>query len=893
MNIEKLRVLNGPNYWSITHHKLIQLTLNLESLENPLTNKIPGFNNRLKTFLSLLDRPKHANNDQDEFLVSVREGVCINSVVQQIAKELQRVAGMKSCFGQVSQTSKAGVYNIIFDYELPRAGQYAAEAAVRIAEALISGDTYDPQQDIDQLKQIWEEDAFGPSTGSLVQEAERRNIPCIRLDDGSLVQLGYGKFQKRIEATIASTTSNIAVDLAGDKEATKRILASVHVPVPKGEIIHSEEELKLAIEAVGYPVVIKPRDGNQGKGATINITHMQEATAALKLAQQHSNEVILESYIAGDDYRALVIDYKFVAAALRKPAAVIGNGVSTIQELVDEVNKDPRRGNGHINVMTKIIINEASLQLLAKKGYTLNTVLPKAEECFLKTTANLSTGGTATDVTDDVHPENIQMFERIARTIGLDICGIDIMATDLSIPIRKTGGAVIEVNAAPGFRMHLQPSQGKPRNVAAPVLDMLFPIGQNASIPIIAITGTNGKTTTTRLIAHMSKKAGFYTGYTTTEGIYLDDHMVVEGDCSGPSSAQVILKDPVVEMAILECARGGILRSGLGFNQCDVAVITNIASDHLGLGGIDTIEDLANVKSVVAQAVKKDGYAVLNADDDLVYEMRKKLNCNIALFSMDENNERVKQHVANGGIAAVYAKPYVVILSGSSKIKVQRVQDIPITFDGKAAFNIANVLGATLAGAVSNFSMDVIREALHSFLPCAEQTPGRLNIFNFNDFTVMVDYAHNPHGLRAVGAFIDSMNASCKQGVIAGVGDRRDEDLISLGEEAAKIFDDIIIRLDDDLRGRTADQIFSLVTEGIKRVDATKNIMYEPKELTAIDVAITKAKRGSLIVFFTDNVQDVLDRVIQHLHDEQSLRPKARRKLSPMERFPFLKNVAV
>jgi cyanophycin synthetase len=893
MKIEQLRVLNGPNYWSVARQKLIQMRLNLEEMEEFPTNKIRGFYNRLQNMLPSLHEHRCSEGVPGGFFHRVQQGTWMGHVIEHIALEIQTLAGMETGFGRTRGAGKNGVYNVVFSYIEPRAGKYAARAAFRIVEALISGEEYDVNADIERLKQIKESDAFGPSTGSLVQEAERRNIPYIRLDGGSLVQLGYGKFQKRIEATIASTTSNIAVDVAGDKEATKKLLASVQVPVPQGAIVYDEEELAEAINDIGYPVVIKPRDGNQGKGATVNINDSAEAVEALKLAQKYSKAVICEQYITGNDFRALVINYKFVAAALRKPAAVVGDGIHTIQELVDAVNKDPRRGNGHMNVMTKIIIDDASLQFLQKKGYTLDSIIPMGVECFLKTTANLSTGGTATDVTDEVHPENIRLFERIARNVGLDICGIDMMATDLSLPYHKTGASVIEVNAAPGFRMHLQPSQGKPRNVAAPVLDMLFPETQRPSIPIIAISGTNGKTTTTRLIAHICKKAGFCTGYTTTEGIYFNDNLIVAGDCSGPASAQLILKDPAVEMAVLECARGGILRAGLGFHQCDVAVITNIAEDHLGLGGIDTIEQLARVKAVVAESVSPEGYAILNADDDLVYEMRNNLSCNIALFSLDENNERVKAHVRKGGMAAVYAHPHVVLMKGSERIKIEKVKNIPITFEGKAEFNIANVLGATLAGVVSNFSIDVIRKSLLSFVPSAELTPGRMNIFNFNKFSVMVDYAHNPHGIRAVGKFISSMKACPKTGMIAGVGDRRDEDLVAIGEEAAKIFDEIIIRLDKDLRGRTAEEIVGLITSGIRKISSKKKITYKPIELEAVDTAIQQARQGSLVVLLTDNIGEVIERVKAHLQNEQPLQEQPQKgKLAPMQRFPFLRNVA-
>ena len=477
---------------------------------------------------------------------------------------------------------------------------------------------------------------------------------------------------------------------------------------------------------------------------------------------------------------------------------------------------------------------------------------------MLKATANLSTGGTATDVTDEVHPTNISLFERIARIIGLDICGIDIVTTSLSTPLKENGGAVIEVNAAPGFRMHLEPTHGTPQNVAAPVIDMLFPNGQQGVIPIVAVTGTNGKTTTTRLLAHMAKKAGHLTGFTTTDGIYIDGEKVVSGDCSGPSSAQFVLKDPAVEFAVLECARGGILRAGLGFPFCHVAVVTNVAEDHLGLGGIDTIEKLARVKSVVPETVLPTGYAILNADDDLVYEMKDRVQGKVALFSMYENSLRIKRHTQDGGLAAIYSHNSIVILQGNKKIKIDKVVNIPITFGGKAEFNIANVLGATLAAFVCQFNLDDIRHGLQSFVPSPESTPGRMNMFQFPDFTVMVDYAHNPHGINAIGKFVKSVKASLKIGIIAGVGDRRDNDLMSVGEESAKIFDEIIVRLDKDLRGRTGDEIFSLICDGIKKVNPGKKIELERSECEAVEKAITTATPGAFITILTDDIPGVI-----------------------------------
>jgi cyanophycin synthetase len=569
-------------------------------------------------------------------------------VVEHIALEIQTLAGMDTGFGRTRtpEGEKEGVYYVVFSYMEEDAGVYAAKAAVRIAQSLIDGGDYDMTDDIQRMREIREETRLGPSTACIVEEAAKRGIPYIRLNKHSLVQLGYGVNQKRIRATIASTTSNIAVDIACDKEETKMLLEAAEIPVPKGTVIKTEEGLDLAIEKFGYPLVIKPIDGNHGKGNTTNITNREQALKAFEAARHYSRSVIVERYITGFDFRCLVINNKFICAALRTPASVIGDGIHSIQWLVEETNKDPRRGYGHEKVLTQITIDQFTQKMLDDAGITMEHIPSKGERILLKPTANLSTGGTSTDVTDEVHPANIFMFERIARIIGLDICGIDVMATDLRTPVVENGGAILEVNAAPGFRMHIEPADGLPRNVAEPVVDMLFPKGNVGRIPIIAITGTNGKTTTTRLTAHIAKSANKKVGYTTSDGVYIQNQLMMKGDCTGPISSAFVLKDPTVDFAVLECARGGILKSGLAFQNCEIAIVTNVAADHIGLGGINSVEQMAKVKSVVPETVFPHGYAVLNADDDLVYNMKYDIKCNIALFSMDENNPRIKEHCA-------------------------------------------------------------------------------------------------------------------------------------------------------------------------------------------------------------------------------------------------------
>ncbi len=868
MRIIETRVLRGPNYWSIRRNKLIQIRLDLEEMEQFPTNKIPGFRENLEKLLPSLYEHECSEQRPGGFFHRVEEGTWMGHVIEHIALELQTLAGMDTGFGRTRTTGKEGEYYVVYSYMEEEAGLYAGKAALRICEALSAGKDYDVEADIQKLREIREDTRLGPSTGSIVNEAAKRNIPYIRLNKASLVQLGYGVHQKRIRATIASTTSTIGVDIACDKEETKELLEAAEIPVPSGTIIRSLAGLKDAIEDLGYPLVLKPIDGNHGKGATTNIVNEEQAVKALEAAQKYGRSVICERYITGYDFRVLVINYKFVCAALRTPAAVTGDGVHTIQWLVDETNKDPRRGYGHEKVLTRITIDDFTHKMLDEKGYTLETVPASGELVLLKPTANLSTGGTSTDVTEEVHSDNIFMAERIAKIIGLDICGIDIMAPDLRDPIIENGGAVLEVNAAPGFRMHVEPTVGLPRNVAEPVVNMLFPQLTDGRIPIIAVTGTNGKTTTTRLTAHICKSVGYKVGFTTSDGVYIQNIRLMQGDCTGPQSAEFVLKDPTVDFAVLECARGGILRSGLAFQKCDVAIVTNVSADHIGLGGIEDLDQMARVKAVVPETVKDAGFAILNADDDLVYAMRKGLDCNIALFSMDESNPRIQEHCNDGGYSAVFENGYVSILKGAWKIRIIKVMDIPLTYGGKAVHNIMNTLPAVLAAYLfKKITVEDIKLALQTFIPSAAQTPGRLNLFQFKKFEVLVDYAHNPAGIKLLGEFVNKMDATHRVGIITGTGDRRDEDITEIGKLSAQYFDEIIIRQDKNLRGRTSEEIIKLLNEGIANGKPVKLIADEKE---ALEYACKNAKPGTIITMLADKVEATLEMVKKMKENEES-----------------------
>ena len=864
MKILEIKVLKGPNYWSVRRNKLIQMKLDLEELEKQPTNTIPGFRERLEKLFPSMIEHRCSESVRGGFFKRVDEGTWMGHVIEHVALEIQTLAGMDTGFGRTRTPDgeKEGVYYVVFSYMEEDAGMYAAKAAVRIAQALIDNTEYNLAEDIQQMREIREDTRLGPSTGCIVDEAAKRGIPFIRLNKQSLVQLGYGVNQKRIRATIASTTSNIAVDIACDKEETKLLLGAAEIPVPGGTVIRTEESLKDAIEKFGYPLVIKPIDGNHGKGNTTNINTWEQALKAFESAKSYSRSVIVEKFITGVDFRILVINYKFICAALRTPASVIGDGKNTIQWLIDETNKDARRGYGHEKVLTQITIDQSTQKMLDDIGYTLDTVPQKGELVLLKSTANLSTGGTSTDVTDEVHPANIFMCERIAKIIGLDICGIDIMAADLRTPVSENGGAILEVNAAPGFRMHIEPSAGLPRNAAEPVVDMLFPKGSAGRIPIIAITGTNGKTTTTRLTAHIAKSAGKKVGYTTSDGVYIQNQLMMKGDCTGPVSSTFVLKDPTVDFAVLECARGGILKSGLAFQNCEVAVVTNVAADHMGLGGIHTIEAMAKVKAVVPETVFQHGYAVLNADDDLVYAMKEGLKCNIALFSMDENNPRIKEHAAENGLSCVFENGFVTIMKGGWKIRVLSVKNIPLTYEGKAVHNINKCLPAVLAAYLfRDITIEDIRTGLQTFIPSESLTPGRLNFFHFKNFTILADFAHNPHGLKLLCDFVSKLDYPTRIGVISGTGDRRDEDIRELGEISGQYFDEIIIRCDKNLRGRTADEIIGLLKEGIEKINPNLPVITIPNEDQALDYIYEHPKHGALYTIMCDVVARALDKI--------------------------------
>jgi cyanophycin synthetase len=837
--------MRGPNYWCPNRHKLIVLSLALQESEflNP-------------------DQAQVITDRMSALFPYKRRNLELNSLVDltgQIVLELQSLSGLDCAYFKTHPTCNPNRFYLVYSYAEEQSGLYAADVALRIAEALSAGENYAVENDLQLLKQLHRRGQLGPSTKSIVDEAIKRGIPVRRLDRHSLIMLGHGCNQRTFRATVAGTTNSLAVEQVSDKDGTKNILSKNYIPVPQGLLISDRSKLQDCLAELDFPLVVKPLDGNHGKGITTGIMQLDQLEEAFEHAQKFSEQVIVEQHIEGSDYRFLLIDYKLVAVAKRIPARVIGNGRASIRQLVEQVNMDPRRGVGHEKELTAIKFDAPTLKRLANMDLSPDDILPAEKVLDLKDTANISTGGTAEDVTDLVHPENVFMAERVARLLDLNICGIDVMTPDVTKPIAKTNGAVLEVNAGPGLRMHLAPTLGRARNVAVPILDMLYPVNQPARIPLVAVTGTNGKTTTTRLIAHLAKFAGLKVGFTTTDGIFIDGNMVSAGDCSGPASAELVLRDPIVEFAVLECARGGILRSGLGFDRCSVSIVTNVSSDHLGLKDIDTVEQLANIKRVVPASTSTNGYAILNADDDLVYDMRQGLLCNIVLFSLDINNPRIIAHVAMGGLAMVVEQGNFVIIDQQVKHTVASIEEVPLTYKGQAACMVKNVLPAILTAYLHNFPIELIRAGLMEFIPSAENTPGRMNEFNIGNVKLLVDYAHNEGGYAELKKYASNVIASRKTGIIACPGDRRNQDIITMGRCAAEIFDNIIIRHDKEDRGRSDEEITELLVQGVQQIDRNKTVTVISDELDALDYALERSVTNEWIFMNPEHIPEVLN----------------------------------
>ena len=868
-------VYRGPNYWS--YEPAIRLIVRLGDLEEHPTDKLPGFTDALLALLPGLHAHTCSRGHAGGFVERLNEGTWLGHVAEHVALELQRLTGSEIRRGKTRGTGNPGEYNVIFGYADETVGLAAGDLGVRLVNHLVEPEPeFDVQASIDDLIRIANRVAFGPSTQAIVDEAASRDIPWLRLDEHSLVQLGQGVYQKRIRATMTSRTPVIGTDVASDKALTARLLTAAGLPVPGTTLVRDAEDAVRAAGRLGYPVVVKPLDGNHGRAVALDVRDEDGVRTAFEAARGAARRggVVVETFVPGDDHRLLVVGGRLVAAARRTPAHVVGDGAHTVAELVEIENADPRRGIGHEKVLTRIRLDDRAAELLAAQGFALDDVPPRGTVVTLTRTANMSTGGIAEDVTEQVHPDNVEIAEIAADVVGLDVAGIDLVTPDITMSVHDVGGAIVEVNAAPGFRMHTHPTVGEPQYVAKPVVDLLFPPGTPSRIPIVAVTGTNGKTTTTRMIAHVFKRAGRKVGLTSTDGIAIGDRLVIPGDSSGPKSARMVLQNPRVDMAIFEVARGGILREGLGYERNDVAVVLNIGADHLGLRGIDTLEELARVKQVVVEAVPRNGYAVLNADDELVLGMKRRCSGDVVLFTMQPDNETVRTHVRRGGRAVVLETDNgierIVYRHGSRSQAVVRTDALPATFGGRARMNVQNAMAAVGACLVAGAHLQDVRLALQSFTTSFDTSPGRLNMTEVDGVTVVVDYCHNAHGMRMLGDFVDRWTADAQPGarrigVVATPGDRRDEDIRDLGFEAAPHFDAIVVPSEVSLRGRPVGEMPKLLIDGIDEAAATgvprPDTQVAGTEPEAVTAALGLAAPGDLVVLCATEPADVWTQV--------------------------------
>lgn len=874
MEILKINALRGPNVWA--NFPVLEVWVKLGVYNEKSSEEYPGFNDRLKSWLPSLIEHRCSVGERGGFFVRLDRGTYLGHILEHVSLELQTLAGTDVGFGRARETSVEGTYRVAIKYQEEKLALEAVQAARDLIMAAVHDTPFDVTGTIERLKDLAHDLCLGPSTRSIVEAARARGIPWRRLTEGSMVQFGYGARIRRICAAETDRTGAIAEMIAQDKELTKKILREIGVPVPDGRPVKDADDAWEAAQEIGLPVVVKPQNGNQGRGVATNLRSEAEVRAAYAAAYAREDEVLLEKYAPGCDWRLLVIGDKLIAAARREPAHVFGDGQRTIRELVAEVNKDPRRSDGHATALSFVKLDDVALEVVKSQGFEPDSIPPSGLKVLIRRNANLSTGGTAEDVTDTVHPDVAARAIEAAKVVGLDIAGIDIVAEDISQPLEDQHGVIVEVNAAPGLRMHLEPSGGKPRAVGEAIIQMMFGEDQTGRIPIVSVTGTNGKTTTTRLIAHILRRRNARVGMTTTDGIFLNDRLIDRGDCSGPKSARCVLSNPCVDAAVFETARGGIVREGLGFDRCDVGVVTNIgAGDHLGLADIQTPEQLAKVKRVVVESVSRDGSAVLNADDPLVIEMAEYCKGGVIFFSRDENSPVLKKHLEQGKPVTFVRDNKIIQADREGESTLMSLDLIPLTHGGRIGFQVDNVLAAAAACWGLGIDEENIIAGLETFTPDLQHSPGRFNMLEVNGATVVVDYGHNTSSLQTICATLKGFEAKRRLAVYSAAGDRRDEDFVDQGRLLGQNFDEVVIYEGQYVRGREKGEITQFFKQGIIEGGPGKKIHEVVGAVASMDLALSMLKPGDLLLMQADEVAETVEYLNKYLANNPAAREVA------------------
>lgn len=858
MEIRKVLTLAGPNVWA--NFPVLEAWVDLQELKDSPSDELPGFNERLMSWLPTMIEHRCSIGERGGFFERLRRGTWQGHILEHVTLELQTLAGCEVGFGRARETSEEGVYRVAIEFEEEALARAALETAFRLCQSAVYDRPFDVADEVARLREIADDVRLGPSTRAIVDAAVARGIPFRRMNANSLVQLGYGAKQRRIVASETDATSAIAESIAQDKDLTRKLLASAGVPVPAGRPVESAADAWDATQSIGLPVVVKPQYGNHGRGVATNLHTRDEVLSAYAAARQEEETVMVERFAPGCDHRLLVVGGQLVAAARREPAHVIGDGIHTIDQLIEITNRDPRRGDGHANSLSKIRLDEVARDVLGSQGFTNHSIPTAGQRVLIRRNGNLSTGGTATDVTDEVHPEVAARAIEAAHVVGLDVAGIDVVALDIRRPLEAQGGVIVEVNACPGLRMHVQPSEGKGRPVGEAIVELLFPNNATGRVPLVAVTGTNGKTTTTRLVSHLLKTEGKFVGMTCTDGLYLNGRRIDHDDCSGPQSARAVLMNPQVEAAVLETARGGILRAGLAFDRCDVAIVTNLGEgDHLGLGGVDTLEQLAKVKRTIVDVVAPTGAAVLNAADPLVADMASHCPGTVIFFALDETNQRLVEHRQAGGAAAFVRDGSIVLARGYDETLLAPLASVPLARDGRVRFMVENVLAGAAAAWWLGIPLSTIRAGLGSFAGDADSVPGRFNILKVGGATVIVDYGHNRSALAALIEAIRVFPHERRVAVYSAAGDRRDEDMIAQGELLGREFDRVLLYEDHYTRGRADGEIINLLRQGMTRGGRVSETFEIRGSLMAVEGALEMTRAGDLLLIQADVIDETVD----------------------------------